>query len=160
MIVQLERLKELLDYDARTGIFTWKKAAANRTVVGSIAGTFTVKGYVKIQIDRRMYSAHRLAWFYFYGTWPDGIIDHINRNKKDNRIINLRVVSASQNMRNCDLRATNTSGHKGVSYFAHRRKWAAQIRIHGKNWVVGMFDTPEAASAAYKNAAESNGLEY
>jgi hypothetical protein len=160
MMIQLERLKNILSFNPDTGIFVWKESTAHRTKVGSVAGAVSVKGYVKIQVDRRLYAAHRLAWFYHYGEWPDGIVDHINRNRSDNRIANLRVVSASQNMRNCGLRSTNTSGYKGVSYFAHRKKWAAQIRIHGENWVVGMFDTPEAAAAAYKNAAEANGLEY
>ena len=160
MTLTLNRLKELLSYDPDTGAFTWIKASACRTIVGSVAGTLNSKGYVKIQVDKKLYPAHRLAWLYYYGEWPDNFVDHINRNKSDNRISNLRVVSASVNMRNCGLRSTNTSGFKGVSYFAHRRKWAATIRLHGKSCVLGMFDTPEAASAAYINAAEANGLEY
>lgn len=159
-MVTLDRLKELLNYEPHTGHFTWRKASARRTIVGSLAGTISTKGYVKIQIDRKLYPAHRLAWLYVYGEWPDNFIDHINRDKSDNRIANLRVVSASVNMRNCGLRSTNTSGFKGVSYIAYRRKWVATIRLHGKNCVLGKFDTPEAASAAYVSAAEANGLEY
>ena len=160
MTLQVERLRELLDYNPDTGVFRWKLATAHRTKVGEVAGTKTPDGYIRIQIDRKIYRAHRLAWFYVHGVWPNNFIDHIDRNRANNWLSNLRDVTASQNMRNCGLRRTNTSGHKGVSYWAHRKLWAAQIRLNNKNKLLGMFDTPDAAAEAYKNAAAAHNLEY
>jgi len=160
MTIQVSRLRELLHYDPDTGVFTWIKTAAHRVPAGTVAGALSNKGYLRIQIDRKIYPAHRLAWLYVHGTWPRGFVDHINRNRVDNRISNLRDVNASQNVRNCGLRATNTSGYKGVSYWTERKKWAAQIRLNGKNKLLGMFATPEEASAAYKKAAETANLEH
>lgn len=160
MILQADRLRELLHYDPDTGIFRWLVASANRIKINSVAGTKSSKGYLRIQIDRKIYPAHRLAWVYVYGAWPKGFIDHINRDRADNRLCNLRDATASENMRNCGVRKNNTSGYKGVSYWAHKKLWAAQIRLNNKNTLLGMFDTPEAAAAAYKTAAITHNLEH
>jgi hypothetical protein len=158
-LITQERLKSLLTYDPDTGEFRWRAATAIRTKVGSVAGAISNRGYVRIQIDKRIYPAHRLAWLYTYGEWPKGVVDHINQNKSDNRLDNLRDASLSINARNCKLRKNNSSGYKGVSYWARRRKWAAQIRVEGKNKLLGMFDTAADASAAYVSFAQSRGME-
>ena len=158
-LITQDRLKSLLTYDPDTGEFRWKIATARRTKIGCLAGAISNKGYMRIQVDRRIYSAHRLAWLYTYGVWPTGVIDHINQNKDDNRLCNLRDVSLSVNARNCKLQKNNSSGYKGVSYWAHRRKWAAQIRTEGKNKLLGMFDTPAEAANAYVCFARKRGME-
>jgi hypothetical protein len=158
-ILTQARLKELLQYDPDAGIFVWR-VNRPRAKAGQIAGALTMKGHVRIQLDRKVYLAHRLAWLYTHGVWPQNQIDHINRSPQDNRIVNLRDVSHGVNVRNSKMRRTNTSGYKGVSWFAHRRQWAAQISIGGKNVVLGMFDDPKLAAKAYLLAAKKHGLEY
>jgi hypothetical protein len=159
-ILTQERLRHVLDYDPETGVFIWCVATSQRTKIGSIAGGKDSYGYFHVQIDSKCYKAHRLAWLYVYGVWPVGVIDHINRNREDNRIANLRDVTASQNMRNCKIRKTNTSGYKGVSYLAAKKRWAAQIYLTGKNTLLGLFDTADAAAQAYVATAKAHGLEY
>ena len=148
-------LMRLVTYDAETGCFL----RAEGKYKGCSAGCFDHKGYVRIYVSGRTYLAHRLAWLYTYGVWPCEFIDHINRNPSDNRMVNLRAATRSINVRNSKLRSTNTSGYRGVSFFARERKWAAQLRINGKNIVLGFFDTPEKASQAYTSAAAKHGLE-
>lgn len=160
MTLTADRLRDLLHYDPDTGLFIWRQSAARRIKVGSPAGTVSRKGYVKIQIDRKVYSAHRLAWLYIHGRWPEHSIDHINRVRSDNRAVNLRDATDSQNARNCGIRKTNTSGYKGVSYWRKSKKWAAQIYLQGKNTLLGLFDTPEMAAEAYASAAKKHNLEW
>lgn len=155
-----DRLKALLHYDQDAGVFMWRSPPAGRVTQSRVAGTSKRKGYVSIQVDGKLYQAHRLAWLYVYGMLPSGVIDHINRDAADNRIVNLRDVTLSQNARNTRIRSTNTSGYRGVSWFKSRGKWAAQIYLNGKNTVLGLFDDPAAASAEYARAAAENGLEH
>jgi hypothetical protein len=147
-MLTVERLKQLLYYDPETGIFTWR--ARRRGVMRhSIAGGADPRGYVRIRIDRHLYHAHRLAWFWVHERWPVGKIDHANLNKSDNRIANLREATNTENARNCEpLRLNNTSGYKGVSLRRSTGKWVTYIdRKH-----LGFFDTPEEAAAAYEAA--------
>lgn len=122
-------------------------------VVGSIAGCVAPSGYVLINIDGRLFRAHRLAWFYVYGEWPVADVDHINRGRADNRIVNLREASRSQNLANkrCDER--NKSGSKGVSWDKERGLWAAFIKKDKKSRFLGRYKTKQEASAAYWQAA-------
>ena len=159
MTLQAERLRDVLQYDPETGVFIWLQALAKRTSVGDVAGALSDKGYVRIQLDRKIHPAHRLAWLYIYGVWPKRAIDHINRVKTDNRIVNLREATNSENARNSGLRRDNKWGYKGVSYWARKKKWAAQIRIDGKNKLLGLFVSPEDAGAAYAQAVKLYGLE-
>lgn len=114
-----KRLLELFDYISTTGEWKWiKKPHPNSTVrVGQVAGHIDKRGYVSIQINRYHYYAHRLAWTYMYGDYPEGVeplIDHINGNPSDNRIENLRVSSQSKNMKNVRMCVRNTSGIMGI----------------------------------------------
>src|SRR5690606_33021363 len=84
-----ERLAEVLDYDPTTGIFLWKKPTGSRAVAGSVAGTVNLSGYIQIQIDGTIYYAHRLAWLWMTGSWPNNEIDHSEMNPADNRWSNL-----------------------------------------------------------------------
>ena len=146
------RLKELLDYDPETGAFVWKQKLNRSTVVGSKAGTVNTHGYVRITIDGKKHQAHRLAWLHTYGCWPDKEIDHINRIRTDNRIANLR--DTDKNQWNSGKQVNNTSGYPGVSWHKWSKKWLAQIKVYGKTMRLGLFDTLEAANAAYMAAKE------
>ena len=108
-----DRLSSLLEYNAESGAFRWLKKPhkRNHNIVGDIAGYNQKGGYIIIQIDKQRYFAHRVAWFYVYGVWPTDEIDHINGDKLNNSIENLREATASENKRWADdLRKTNTKG--------------------------------------------------
>jgi hypothetical protein len=99
-------------------------------------------------VGRRAYYAHRLAWLHVHGRHPDGHIDHINGDKTDNRIANLRECSAGENIRNQPCRAA--CGFKGVR--PNKKRWSARIRVNNRKYHLGTFDTPEEAGAAYDEA--------
>ena len=146
-----ERLRELLDYDQETGVFTRKVKLCNRVKVGDVAGYLNRKGYIHIRVDGRSHKAHRLAWLYVHGVWPQSGIDHINGIKDDNRIINLREATHSDNQQNLRKpHADNKIGLLGVS--RSQGKFKAQINVDGKVRTIGRFHTPEAAHAAYLEA--------
>lgn len=169
MITQ-EYLKECLTYDSETGIFTWLKRPRkhfkterawkvfNSQYAGKPAGAKKTDkksrtSYLIIQIDGKNYRAHRLAWFYVHGKWPDNQIDHINGNGMDNRLENLRDVTHRQNQINSKTRRDNISGVKGVFWCKTYKKFRALIQINGKQKHLGLFSTLEAAAAA-RAAAE------
>lgn len=145
-----KRLKEVLNYCPETGVFTRKIRTSNRVKVGAPAGCTTSQGYVAIRVDRRRYKAHRLAWLYVHGVWPNNDIDHDDRDRSNNRIDNLRDVTHKQNHENTGLRDDNTSGFRGVSSEPRTSKWVARIMHHGKQVNLGTFPTPESASEAYE----------
>lgn len=146
MVTQAQ-LHELFDYDADTGHLI-RKVARQSVKVGDIAGTITNRGYRHISINGRNYQAHRLVWFYHHGEWPNRQIDHIDRDKLNNRIENLRDVSCSINQLN--KTKSNSTGYAGVA--RHRGRFKAHIGISGKLAHLGIFDTPEAAHEAFKAA--------
>ncbi len=145
-----ERLRALLHYDPDSGEFTRRINMAHE-VAGAIAGRIAgARGYRSICIDYRTYSVHRLAWLYVHGQWPVGQIDHINRDKLDNRICNLRCVSATLNLQNIDkARSHNQSGYLGATRVTKNGKWFARITVNGEKIYGGVFETAEAASAEY-----------
>ncbi len=149
-----ERLKELLSYDPESGLFVWRIARGGR-MPGSDAGTVTNR-YLIINVDRRLYRAHRLAWLYSYGSWPVADIDHIDGDRLNNRISNLRQASRSENMQNQHTaRSNNRSGLLGVHYMkrGHRlRRWYSKIKVGEKQKMLGYFLTPEEAHEAYLKA--------
>ena len=148
-----ESLMGILRYIPESGIFTWVKPPAHQTLKsGDLAGYLRDNGYWYIKINRRAYSAHRLAWLYVHGEWPTHLIDHINGIKSDNRIENLRQANKSQNCANGKLRTHNTSGLKGVSKF--KNKWRAQITHNQVVIYLGLFNTKEEAHEAYLQAAQ------
>lgn len=150
MITQ-EQLKELLDYNPDTGVFTWKVKHNKRMFAGDIAGTLC-KGYIKLYINYKQYKAHQLAWLYLHGEYPIQSIDHINGINHDNRICNLRLADKFENAANRDVMKNNTSGFKGVT--KSRDKWKAQINYKNIKYNLGIFETPELASIAYENKAK------
>ena len=145
-----ERLRELFAYDSSTGLFTRKVSTTNRVKVGDVAGSPNQKGYINIMVDGRLYPAHRLAWLYEHGIWPQGQIDHINGVKADNRIANLREATNGQNKQNMrSARADNGSGLLGVRWHDRDQRWHARIMLDGKAKHLGSFGSSEEAQAAY-----------
>lgn len=145
MNLTANRLRELLNYDPETGVFTW--AITRRGCrKGSVAGCKMKHGYITIRLDNALYTAHRLAWLYTNGEWPAEQIDHINRDRADNRISNLRAVTNAENAQNQKTRA-NKSGFTGVR--KENSKWVAEIKVNYKPIRIGLFETPEAAHEAY-----------
>lgn len=147
------RLRELIDYNPETGSMVWKISTSNRNPVNSEVGTLLNTGYRLLTIDGQRYLAHRIAWFYVHGFWPKEI-DHINRDRSDNRMANLRIATRSQNNVNASRRSDNKSGVTGVTWHKGSQKWRATCHINGKQVQVGMFDSIEEAAKAYSEAAE------
>jgi hypothetical protein len=145
-------LKENLFYDEHTGLFYWT-TNRGRVKKGSIAGSKTKHGYLQIRLLNKIYLAHRLAWLYVYQEMPSSLIDHINRNKLDNRICNLRLATKSQNAQNAKTPSTNKSGYKGVSWCNKEKKWRSCIKINQKFISLGYFSEVEKASNAYQQAS-------
>lgn len=152
MITQ-DRLRELLDYDQDTGQFTWVNNSRSGMKAGDAAGTVHPKGYTRIKLDKKLYSAHRLAWLYVYGAYPNEQIDHVSGDKADNRLSNLRLATNAQNAWNRGKPKTNSTGFKGVYFNKAHQKFYARITVHGKKIHVGAFDAPEAAHLAYIEAS-------
>lgn len=147
-----ERLHELLDYDPETGVFTRKVGRGGTGRKSSIAGFINDRGYRRIKIDCKPYSAHRLAWLYVYGYMPENEIDHKNRIKDDNRICNLREVSHHCNMRNKTTYKNNRSGIVGVTWHKRDKIWQSVIRVNNKNIHLGYFDNKLLAAKARRKA--------
>lgn len=144
------RLKELLHYDPETGYFTRLVSRnSSNAVAGSRAGSVDCRGYRVIQIDRRTYKEHRLAFVYMTGSFPPAEVDHINRDRVDNRWSNLRPATSQENHGNTGRRADNTSGHRGVTWDKRHQKWHAQGMCGGRRIHLGRYsDLEEAAAAA------------
>ena len=125
-------IKEILDYNSETGIFTWIKSSGNATKAGDIAGYKNKNGRVLIMINSKFYQASRLAWLYIYGLWPKHHIDHINHKADDNRLVNLRDVKMLDNNKNYSMYRTNTSGYTGIYFDKKRQGWKISIHSNGK----------------------------
>lgn len=143
-------VRMMFNYDPETGLFTRLTSPAPNAPAGAVAGRRNTFGYVQICINGRRYVAHRLAWLYMTGAWPDEEIDHINRDPSDNRWRNLRAATRGQNRVNAGHRRKHDLP-RGVSRVGNR--YQAQIRKHGKFCHIGMFGTPEDAHRAWLAAA-------
>lgn len=152
-MITRDRLTELLFYDSNTGVFTWMKDRGRNAKAGSPAGKLENNGYIRIKIDGKLHSAHRLAYLYVYGYFPASDIDHINQNKSDNRIENLRECDRSENRQNTKAPSNNKSGHKGVSWNKEARKWRACISVKGRQHYLGDFKEIGDAIQTWKRAA-------
>lgn len=149
----VQRLRELLDYDPETGVFTWRVRRGGAAVAGSVAGSIRDDGYRDIKVDGPNYMAQRLAWLYMTGSWPTDEIDHKNCVRADNWWENLREATHSQNTKNALTRRDNTSGFKGVSFYKRNSRWQARIKHAGRQRHLGYFDTAAEAHAVYRAAA-------
>lgn len=156
MTLTAERLRSLMTYNPETGIFVRLVSAGGRPA-GSESGRphpSTPTSYVAINVDGSRHYAHRLAWLYVHGEWPEGDIDHRDGNGANNAIGNLRDATESQNGANSRLSAANTTGLKGVSYDKARKKYRAVIMQDRRYIHIGRFSSAEEAYAARCDAAK------
>jgi hypothetical protein len=138
----MQNIKEYLSYNPDTGVFTWLKNTGKLHKIGEVAGHTALNGYVYVQYKSKRYLAHRLAWYFIYGSVPEKEIDHINEQRHDNRVCNLREVSRPQN-------AQNKSRYVGASWVGSRNKWQVYITTNSKTKFIGYFDNKEDAQDAY-----------
>jgi hypothetical protein len=151
--------KNLFHY--QDGNLYWIESPAFNIAQGSLAGTLRADGYIGIYLNKKYLFAHRIIWEIFNGAIPKGlVIDHINGNRSDNRIENLRICTFQQNHFNRGKQSNNKSGFKGVSWHKQKQKWVAQIKIDGRNKFLGYFVDPEKAYEKYCEVALERYGEY
>lgn len=155
--ITIEELRNYFDYCAETGILRWRHRESapdhiNSRDAGRVAGSPCGKGYINIGINGRLYPAHRVAFAIYHGRWPRGVIDHINREKSDNRIGNIREATHSQNTCNSRVVSKNALGIKGVRKVGN--SYNARITVDRKLLDLGCYKDPMSAKAAYDLAAE------
>lgn len=148
-----DRLREMFSYDAETGTLTLNQPQGGR-LPGSIAGWLHHEGYRCVSVDNHKMPAHRVCWAIHYGSWPDRLVDHIDMDKCNNSISNLRLCNASENGCNRLAPSNNTSGFKGVSFLRRENKYRAVIHKDRRRYEIGLYDTAQAASEAYNRAME------
>jgi hypothetical protein len=148
-------LKEVATYDKENGEFRWRITRL-KAKAGKLAGNVhRPSGYRQIKIDGHVYHAHRLAWLYVHGEWPQHLVDHIDGNRDNNVLANLRAATDAENSRNGPARKRGRqSGYKGVRWFAPARKWRARIVVDYKDIHLGLFDDPYEAHLAYREASK------
>lgn len=148
--VPVEVLRERFAYDPETGVLTTRVPLPRLKLQPGDALTKTnEKGYIRASVLRYTLFAHRIIWAMHYGEWPDQHVDHINRNRQDNRIANLRLATDYLNQANSGPRKGKYKGVRERKY----GRWCAAIRDHGKAVHLGYFDTAEQAALAYNEAA-------
>lgn len=147
----ISRVSELLSSDPLTGVLTWK-VSRGRMAAGSVAGAIG-NGYLHVSIDGKNIGAHRIVWALANGRWPDNFIDHINGERRDNRLCNLRDVTVQVNTQNRTKAAShNSTGVLGVGYHKRAKKFYSSIKASDGAHHLGYFDTAEQASEAYQKA--------
>ena len=151
--IDFTHVQEILDYCPLMGKFTWKIRVNRKVAVGSNAGTVNNHGYMIITIKGKKYLAHRLAWLFTHKTFPNGFIDHINGDRTDNKIENLRVVTNSENLQN-QRKPRGNNPYLGVSIVKSTGRWQANITVNKKQKNLGHFNSPELARDAYLAAKQ------
>ena len=171
-------LRQLLDYDPKTGFLTWKARSPeqmlgcrhinqeaqarqwNKWKAGKVAGTSDRRGYTVLSIHGKFMKAHRVGWAITYGEWPRYGIDHIDGNPANNSISNLREATQMQNALNTKAHKGGSSLYKGVCWHSMAGKWMAQARVNGRGKYIGLFENERDAAAAYNEfiSKHSNGF--
>lgn len=147
---QFNVVRQRFNYDPMTGLFTWRIGRAN-CCIGDIVGTIHRTGYRHIKIDGRKYQSSNVVWLWVHGVWPD-LIDHINGDRRDDRIFNLRLATESQNCANRPAMKNNKCGEKGVHWRERDDRkgvWVAQIKFQGRVLHIGHYSAKEDAKLAY-----------
>jgi hypothetical protein len=148
-----DSLKQQVEY--KDGKLFWK-ACYNPASIGKECGWLGNRGYRAFKIGSKMLLTHRVIWFLHHNSWPteDKMIDHINGNKLDNRLENLRLATRSQNGANRKEHKNNTSGYRGVHWVKEDKNWRANIKVNNKIKSLGRYKTAEEASEVYELAAD------
>jgi hypothetical protein len=145
-----EWVRDNLAYEPETGSFLWKKRGFGRTL-GRVLGTKVWPGYLVLKVNGAVHYAHRIAWLYVYGEWPSGQIDHIDGDKMNNAIANLREATSAQN---AARRRTSRKIAPSRGVFPHGVGFVARIHHGGRRHYLGYFATAEAAKTAYETKAK------
>lgn len=148
--IPIDELHRIFEYDPESGSLIYRSRASTRASAGSKAGFLNHKGYRLVGISGKQYRAHRIIVAMTSGDWPPAefVIDHIDGNRDNNRIENLRVCSHSENQHNRISPSSSTSGLLGASYSKKERKWIAAICVGGKRMRIGGYKTPGEARSA------------
>lgn len=146
-----KRLEEIVSYNPETGVFYWKNLKNKNKKFGAEVKSKEKEGYIVINHKGKQYRAHRIAWLFYYGYMPIKGIDHINRDKTDNRIANLRLANDSQNAANVGLNKNNKTGVPGIFWCKKSSKWRLRTIFMGNRVELGRFKTKEEAAKAYFN---------
>lgn len=159
-----EFVRSIFDYNPETGIFLWKHRFEickcvinwNKKHAGREAGRTTRSGYREVNINNNFYMVHRLIWLHATGEWPKNEIDHINVNKLDNRLINLREATRTQNTYNRIIKKGNNTGFRGVRFRddVKKKQFAVCIGFKGRTINLGYYKTAEEAHEVYKKAVK------
>jgi len=144
-------LKELLYYDSLTGKFTWLASTNKKIVIGTRAGSRKITGYREIKVNNERFTEHQLAWLYVYGYIPTEI-DHIDHNRSNNILTNLREVTHIVNCKNRSKQVNNVSGFTGVCFYTRTGKWEAKIKVKGKTIHLGSYTDKVDAIKARQEA--------
>ena len=168
MTITHTELTQIVSYDKETGHFMRLSGRGSETPDRRVGCVYASSGYRYITIFSIRYREHRLAWFYHYGEWPAGELDHINRDRSDNRIANLRIVSRSENLSNRKKQrqdfwvrlaekspVASASGYRGVQFCKKSGRWRADMKHRGKSVHLGRFPDPKSAHQAYVAAVRS-----
>jgi hypothetical protein len=151
-MLTVQKLREQFSYDGETGLITRLVSRSNAVAAGVTSANASSRGYLRIWIDGRSYKAHRVAWALHNGEWPTGQVDHINGDRADNRITNLRIATQSEQNANSSKRRNSKSGIRGVSFHRATGKHTARLTVQGRLVLSSYHDTSEAAAAAYRTA--------
>lgn len=152
-----EQVKEVLDYNPLTGLLTWKRKPSKSVVVGTVAGSKHKNGYSYTQLYGCNYPTHRLIWFWVHGKFPEGVIDHINHDRMDNRLENLREVSIAENMKNKSKLKGTLIGEQGIWFCKRRQRYVSEITLNGKKVMQRTFKLfDDAKKAREDKLAELN----
>jgi hypothetical protein len=156
-VIEIDELKSGISYDPDTGILTWKRMENRRALwndrhPGTAIGILDRDGYLHFKFRNQHFRVHRVAWALHHGCWPSKQLDHINGDRADNRISNLREADYLEQGQNRGLSIRNTSGFTGVTYNKRMRLWVANIRANGKKAYLGSAKSPEDAHALYLEA--------
>ena len=144
------QIKHLLHYHPESGVFRWRFCTSSHIKPWDIAGTLR-NDYLAISISNKKHYAHRLAWLYMTGNWPEQQIDHVDGVKSNNAWSNLREATNKQNNENQSIKSNNKSGFRGVHFDDKSQKWRAMVGNNGKSIHVGWFTSAEDAGKAAAN---------